>query len=127
MGTDERVDLLQKAYGLFNRRDVDALLAMMTDDVEWPDVANAAVLHGKPAIRSYWEAQFAAADPRVTPTAFLAASDGAVVAVVEQQVFDHVGQTLAPPARVYHRYSFSGPLVRRMEAFASETDAIGSG
>jgi hypothetical protein len=39
----------------------------MIDDVGWPDVANSAALHGKQAIRSYWHAQFATADPHGDP------------------------------------------------------------
>lgn len=49
MDAVEKVSLLRVAYRRFGARDVDGLLAMMTDDVEWPDVANAAVLHGSDA------------------------------------------------------------------------------
>lgn len=59
----ERVARLERAYRLFNERQVDDLLAMMTEDVQWPDVANDAVLHGREAIRPYWAAQFAVAGP----------------------------------------------------------------
>jgi ketosteroid isomerase-like protein len=61
--TAERVAFLERAYRLFNDRDVAGLLSMMTDDVVWPDVARGAVLHDKGAIHRYWEAQFAFADP----------------------------------------------------------------
>ena len=43
----EREAYLRHAYQLFNHRDVNALLAMMTDDIEWPNVADNTVLHGK--------------------------------------------------------------------------------
>jgi ketosteroid isomerase-like protein len=79
---DEQVALLRRAYRLFNDRQVDQLLALMTEDVEWPDVAGNAVLHGKEAIRPYWEAQFAVAEPQVNPTEFRPIGDD-LVAVVD--------------------------------------------
>ncbi len=62
MDVRRRTALLVEAYRFFNDRDVGALLDNMTDDVQWPDVANAHVLHGKEAIRGYWLVQFSAAD-----------------------------------------------------------------
>src|SRR5256714_4663652 len=94
----------------------------MTDDVEWPDVANGAVLHGKDEIRLYWEGQFAVADPRVVPMDFIRAGDD-VLAVVDQRVLDFQGQTLAGPTVVFHRYTFAGDFVRRMVAFADREAA----
>lgn len=125
MSTDARVHHLRRAYALFNKRDVDRLLAMMTDDVEWPDVANDAVLHGKEAIRPYWEHQFEVANPRVEPIDFLQASED-LVAVVEQEVLDRHGAHLVPPAIVFHRYSFEGDLVRRMVVFKDASEATGA-
>lgn len=59
---------------------------MLAPDVEWPDVANSAVLHGPEAVRPHWLAQFATADPRVEPTDLLTVGDE-VVAVVRPHVF----------------------------------------
>jgi hypothetical protein len=119
---DEDVALLRRAYRLFNDRQVDQLLALMTDDVEWPDVAGKAVLHGKDAIRPYWEAQFAVAEPQVNPTDFRPIGDD-LVAVVDQRVFDKQGALLAE-AVVYHRYSFTSGLVSRMVVVSpTEADA----
>ena len=52
MSTSERIAFLREAYRRFNDRQIDGLLQMMTDEVEWPDVANNAVLHGNQAICS---------------------------------------------------------------------------
>jgi hypothetical protein len=59
----------------------------MIDDVGWPDVANSAALHGKQAIRSYWHAPFATADPHVDPLDFIEAGDDLVVAI-DQRIAD---------------------------------------
>ena len=102
---------------MFNDRDVDGLLAMMTDDVEWPDVARSDVLRDKASIRAYWDGQFAVARPQVTPSGFVDVGDD-VVAVVTQVVLDLAGEPLAPPSTVFHRYTFDrSGLVRRMVVF----------
>jgi ketosteroid isomerase-like protein len=118
----ERRSLLERAYERFNARDIDALLAMMSDDVEWPDVAQGQVLRTKDAIRSYWEAQFAVANPVVTPTGFIDVDDD-LVAVVDQVVLDFEGNAVVPRATVFHRYSFDGDLVRRMVVFTERHQA----
>jgi tellurite resistance-related uncharacterized protein len=119
----ERSILLEQAYRLFNDRQIGALLEMMTDDVEWPNVANATVLHGKDAIRSYWEAQFAVADPQVRPTDFLPAEDD-LVAVVEQRILDLQGQPLVEPTIVFHCHTFANDLVCRMVVFTDREEAV---
>ncbi|HEX2381865.1 MAG TPA: nuclear transport factor 2 family protein [Acidimicrobiales bacterium] len=122
MSDRRREDLLRKAYSLFNDHDVDGLLAMMTDDVEWPDVANGAVLRDKAAVRSYWEGQFAVASTRVEATEFVPAEED-LVAVVDQQIFDLQGKPLTPPGVVFHRYTFDGNLVCRMVVHSSLIEA----
>jgi hypothetical protein len=121
---NERTALLSRAYERFNARQVDELLAMMSDDVEWPDVANGGVLRDKALIRSYWAGQFAVADPRVTPVDFIEVGDEVVV-VVEQEILALDGSVLVPGATVFHRYAFDGDLVRRMRVFADRDEALG--
>jgi len=112
---DARKALLIDAYRRFNGRDVDGLLSMMTDDVEWPDVPNRAVLRDKDAIREYWIGQFAQTDPQMVPTDFEpGAGDDEIVAVIEQEVRDLGGGVLVERREVRHRYSFRDGLVRRM-------------
>ena len=120
---DEHVALLGRAYRLFNDRQIEALLAMMTDDVEWPDVANAEVLLGKEAVRRYWKRQFAVVDPQVMPVEFIRTKDG-LVCVVEQRVLDLRGKPVATPNIVFHRYTFARNLVRRMVVFSDRDAAI---
>jgi ketosteroid isomerase-like protein len=121
--TPER--LLRRAYRLFNERRIDALLELMTEGVEWPNVASGTVLHGREAIRPYWEAQFAAADPRVDPTEFRQVGDD-LVAVVDQRVLDCQGRLLTADV-VYHRYTFTLGRVSRMVVFTSPEEAFASG
>jgi hypothetical protein len=119
----ERSSILERAYVYFNERGIDQLLAMMVDDVRWPDVANGVELKGKPAIRRYWEAQFALAQPRVVPRDFVEVGDD-VVAVIDQRIFDLDGTLVMGPVVVFHRYSFRAALVRRMTVHQRREDAL---
>ena len=110
---------------LFNRRRIDELLALMDDDVRWPDVAGGVVLVGTAAVRKYWEGQFARTRPLVEPTAFVAVDDD-VVATVDQRILDLDGALLAGPVVVYHRYSFRAALISRMTVHRQRRDALGT-
>ena len=125
MDSAEKVAYLERAYRLFNERKIDDLLAMMIDDVAWPDVAHGVVLESKAAIRQYWEAQFAVAAPHVVPTGFLEVDDD-LVAVIDQRILDLFGDPLIDPAVVYHRYQFNGGLISRMTVFERSEDAVTS-
>jgi hypothetical protein len=123
----EKVTTLGLAYELFNDRRFDQLLALMVEDVQWPDVAAGAVLVGRPAIRRYWETMFAVSNPRVLPREYVSVGSD-VFAVVEQRISDLGGAPIAEPVVVYHRYSFRAGLITCM-AFhqtresAAESDA----
>ncbi|GAA3625719.1 nuclear transport factor 2 family protein [Kineosporia mesophila] len=112
---DARKALLIDAYRCFNGRDVEGLLSMMTDDVEWPDLPGGRVLRGKDEIREYWQGQFAVSDPQAVPTDFEpGATDDEIVAVVEHEVRGLGGEVLADQYELRHRYWFRDGLVRRM-------------
>lgn len=123
MDAAAKVGLLHDAYRAFNQRRVDDLLALMVEDVAWPDVARGAVLRSHEEVRAYWAAQFEAASPIVEPTDFVAAGED-VVAVVRQQVFDHDGDPLTEAVTVFHRYSFRGDQVAAMTVHPDRASAL---
>jgi SnoaL-like domain len=61
-----RVALPRRAYKPFNQRDVEAALAPIDTGVEWPSVLEATTLHGRDAVRAYWQAQFESSIPLST-------------------------------------------------------------
>jgi ketosteroid isomerase-like protein len=103
---------LRGLYEAHGRRDIDGALAGLTDDVAWPNVAAGTVLHGHDEVRAYWEAQFAAIDPHVEPTAF--AADGDDVAVTVHQVVRDLDGAILRDSVVTHTYTFRGDRVAAM-------------
>ena len=101
-------------YALFNARDVEALLAAMTPDVDWANGMTGGRVHGRAAVREYWAGQWAQLDPRVEPVRVAAGPTGAVVVDVHQVVRDRAGVVLVD-RMVQHVYRLRGGLVARLD------------
>jgi ketosteroid isomerase-like protein len=114
---DERERLLGTLYDAFNRRDVEAVLAALHPDVDWPNAWEGGRLRGREAVRAYRTRQFAAIAPHVEPQGFSATDDGRVAVTVHQLVRALDGAQLADHV-VTHVYAFRDGLVERMDVFA---------
>lgn len=115
MGEDaaKREAVLRQAYVAFNARDIPAVLAVLTPDVEWANGMEGGYVHGHDELRDYWTRQWTVVDPHVEPTRFTH-QDGETVIEVHQVVRDLAGAVLMDTT-VLHAYQFAGDLVRRME------------
>jgi len=103
------MDQLRDLYVAFNARDLDALLAALDENVDWPNAWEGGRLHGRAAVREYWTRQWAAIDSRVDAVAFDERPDGRVAVTVDQTVDgEHAG-------RVTHVYELRDELVVRMD------------
>jgi len=109
----ERVARIRAGYERFNEQDLDGLLELCTEDVEWPDVVNGKVLHGADEVRDYFSRIFTVATPLVTVGDVIEIGD-AVIATIYQQFYDHEGRLLGDPRVVVNRYSFVDGLVSGM-------------
>jgi ketosteroid isomerase-like protein len=75
---------LESLYAAFNARDIDAVLAAMADDVDWPNAWEGGRLHGKEEVRAYWTRQWLEIDARVEPVSFSRRPSGGVAVDVQQ-------------------------------------------
>jgi ketosteroid isomerase-like protein len=108
--------LLEDSYEAFNRRDIDAVLAGMTPDVDWPNAWEGGSVSGHEAVRDYWTRQWRELDPEVHPVAMTVEDDGRIRVLVEQTVRP-VGAPEAegPTGQVVHAYTLRDGLVTRMD------------
>jgi ketosteroid isomerase-like protein len=92
---DDDVKVLERIYDRFNARDIDGVLAALTDDVAWANGMDGGHVHGREAVREYWTRQWTMVSPHVEPVSFHRTADGAIVADVRQSVRDNPlqGQT----------------------------------
>jgi len=107
-------DLLISIYDAFNRRDIDAALATLQADVDWPNGMEGGRVHGREAVRQYWLRQWAQINPRVEPQGFHTDPTGAMIVDVRQQIRDLAGNLVAD-RMVQHVYRFHGGLIQSME------------
>jgi ketosteroid isomerase-like protein len=106
--------LLRDVYDAFNRRDIDAAVAAMHPDVDWPNAFEGGRVHGHAEVREYWTRQFGQIDPRVEPLRFDATDDGRIAIAVHQLVRALDGSVLAD-REVTHVYALRDGLVIHME------------
>jgi hypothetical protein len=111
-GEEQR--LLQDAYTAFNARDIDAALATMHPDVEWPNGMEGGLVYGHDGVRAYWTRQWGLIDPHVEPLRFSPDAAGRIVVDVHQVVRDLAGKVLGDRT-VQHVYLIEGGLIRSME------------
>src|SRR5258708_13391121 len=88
------VGLIQKAYAAFNARDVDAALACMQPDVEWPNGMEGGTVHYHGGVRAYWTRQWGVVNPHVDPVKIDVDHHGRVVVEAHQVVRDLPAATL---------------------------------
>lgn len=107
-------ELLTEAYAGFNRRDTDAVLALMTEDVDWPNAMEGTMVHGKDAVRAYWKRQWEVADPHVEPLEITEGPDGTTVVRVNQVVKTLDGTVLSE-GQLDHEFRIENGLIARMD------------
>lgn len=88
------VEMIKRVYASFNARDIDAVLAVLSDDVAWANGMDGGYVNGREAVRDYWTRQWAVISPHVEPVAFQETEDGSVAVEVIQSVFDLDGRPL---------------------------------
>ena len=108
-------DVIRAAYRAFNERDLDAALALMHPEVDWPNAWEGGRVSGRDAVRGYWTRQFAAISSRVDPESFSDEPDGSVTVDVHQVVHDPQTGELLSDSHVRHRYRLEDGLVTRMD------------
>ncbi len=116
--------LIEGAYAAFNKRDIDAALALMTDDVSWPRASEGGKVIGKDEIRAYWTRQWAEFDPHVEPLA-LTEGDGGRIRVRVHQLVRGLGGDVLSDSEVLHVFTVINGLIAGMD-LGDDGDAVNS-
>src|SRR6202045_4546141 len=104
------IELLQKAYTAFNRREIETVLALMHADVDWPNGMEGGRVLGTEAVREYWTRQFEVVDSHVEPKSFTTEANGRIAVHVHEVVHDKAGKLLADQM-VQHVYEIRVGLI----------------
>jgi hypothetical protein len=106
--------LIEQAYSAFNRRDINAALALMTQDVSWPKASEGGKVVGKEEVRAYWTRQWAEFDPHVEPLAITEGDGGKVRVRVHQLVKSIQGDVLSD-SEVLHVFTMNTGRIAAMD------------
>ena len=106
--------IIERAYIAFNHRDIDAALALMTEDVTWPKASEGGKVIGKEEIRAYWTRQWSEFDPHVEPLAITAEEADKIRVNVHQVVKNLQGDLLAD-SEVLHVFTTRNGLIASMD------------
>jgi len=107
-------DLVREAYAAFNARKVDAGVALMDPEVDWPNVPKGGFVHGREQVREHWREQFGRVDPHIEITGVKQTSEGRVEAHVRQIVRRPDGSRLSDD-KLVHVFTIAGDRIKRME------------
>jgi ketosteroid isomerase-like protein len=106
--------LIRDVYAAFNARDIEAVIARLDPEVDWPNAWEGGRLNGHAAVRDYWTRQFAEIDGHVEPLEITETGDGRVEVHVHQTVRSLDGETIAD-VRIGHVYTIRDGRIVHME------------
>ncbi|MGI3900871.1 MAG: nuclear transport factor 2 family protein [Janthinobacterium lividum] len=115
------IETLRRIYDRFNARDIDGVLAVLSEDVAWANGMDGGYVHGHDAVRAYWTRQWSIVSPHVEPVRFDGNADGVIVAEVRQSIRDLEGRPLQGQTHglkdktVKHLFCFRAGKVTRFD------------
>lgn len=107
--------LLTRLYEAFNRKDIEAVVAALHPDVDWPDLLDGGRLRGREAVRDYWKRQFAIISPEATPIEFGERPGGGLSVKIHYVVRAADGGGLWTDEVTTNIFSFRDGLILRMD------------
>lgn len=116
--------LIAEAYSAFNQRNIDGVLALMSDNVDWPKPSEGGRAVGKEVIRAYWTRQWQEVDPHVEPMEVIDREGKTHVRV--HQLVKSLGGKVLLDREVWHVYTITNGLIERMDIGESEAIAEGT-
>ena len=117
-------ELISQAYSAFNRRDIDAVLVLMSEHVSWPKASEGGRVIGKQEIRDYWTRQWAEFDPCVDVLEIIDGEAGKIDVKVHQLVKNPRGDVLSE-TELWHVYTIANGLIERTDIKEAEVSSDG--
>jgi len=111
-----------RRFLVFNHRDIDNALALMSENVSWPKASEGGRVVGKEEIRSYWTRQRKEFDPHVEPLEMID-HEGGITEVKVHQLVKNVGGDVLSDSEVWHVYTIANGLIERMDLKEGETSS----
>jgi ketosteroid isomerase-like protein len=102
------------AYESYNERDLDALLPLMCDDVNWANALTGDRIRGVEEMRRIWEMQWTSLNVRTEPIKIYDEPDGKTVVLV-REILHEAGGRLLMDEVMEHVFTLRDGKVARMD------------
>jgi hypothetical protein len=112
-------EFIPNLYNAFNRRDIEAVLAMMAEDVKWANGMEGGFVYGRDNVREYWRRQFEVINPQLEILNIKSDADNRAVVTIHQIVKNLSGNLLAEK-NVKQIFTFENGLIKTFEIGNSE-------
>ena len=106
-------DVILAAYKSYNESDIDALLQVMCEDVNWMNALTGDRIRGHAEMREVWLLQQTSLDVQTEPIRIYE-EDGRTVVLV-REIMREVGGRLLMDQEMEHVFTFRDGLVERMD------------
>jgi ketosteroid isomerase-like protein len=103
----------KKLYNDFNDRNIEAVIAMLSDDVKWANGMEGGFVYGREGVREYWLRQFTMVTSQVTPEEIRQVGDQIQIRV-KQVVHDNAGNLLSD-THVTHIFTLNEQKIHQFE------------
>jgi ketosteroid isomerase-like protein len=121
----KNVELTQRVFEAFNRRDFDDVLALLDDSITWRSLfsVEAHLLQGKEPLRAHWASQVEAVDVHLDLQELISVGDSRVVAVAK---WSGRGQAsgVSVDASAAQVFTIRRDKVVCVETYASKSEAL---
>ena len=104
---------LRGLYESFNEQDVESILAMMAEDVEWANGMEGGFVYGRGNVREYWRRQFELIKAELTPLEFEIGENTSAVKL--RQVIRDLSGNLLDDKIAEHIFTFENGLIKTFE------------
>ena len=111
-------------YSAFNKRDVDATLALMSENVNWPKASEGGRVVGKQNISEYWTRQWTHFNPHVEVLEVVEHDNSKTQVRVHQLVRNLEGDVLSD-TELWHIYTIHNNLIERMDILEADGNTEG--
>jgi hypothetical protein len=107
-------EVILAAYRSFNERDMEAVLALMTDDVNWTNGLAGGRIKGKAELRRIWTLQWTSVNPTSEVLGISVDAEGRTIVRV-RQVLHEVGGLLLNDQEIEQVFTLRDGLIARMD------------
>ena len=112
---DDVTQRITRLYAGFNARDIESVLAELSDDVVWANGMEGGHVTGRQQVRAYWTRQFEQVSSTVEPERIETAPDGSIKVQVHQVVRPANSDEIISDTTVRHRFTVTNGLISRFD------------